>query len=740
MDDSTSEPEPSRGTSARGSWSVGMLPRRFAALRASDVMAEIGAVTIGAVVLALIMTWPLARHLRTLVPEGGTDPALNAWTLAWGADRVAHGWRGVWTPPAFYPYQQTLAYSEPLLGVSLLVAPLVWVGAPLTLVYNTAFLLGLIVSGVGMYLLARLVTADRLAAALGAAAFVCLPYRVAQAGHLQVQWLGWLPLALWALITVVQRRSTVAAWLFVAASVLQLLSYGYMAYPWALATTLTLLALLMRAEAAPALRRGLAAAAIVLAAIVPVWMVYGRVWGSRDVPTGEILENAADLGTYLAVPAAVPHAAWLPGVAQPEGCFFPGLVVTALAILGLSPWPRCGDANAWRYRLLFVAMAVLAIWVSLGPEPRAWGEPLPIPSLHRALTSLPLFEVFRVPARFGALALLAACVLAAMGAAAALRPLAGRPRMAAAAVLLALIVWEGRPATRALGEAVPQFPETEREAYEWLASQLEGAVLELPIGGPARYNFGLQDQHAALRHRHPVVNGISRVETPLQHLLGGSASPLAVPGQRAALLPLLQGLQVRHVVVRPSRYRDATVGRETLAELSDSALVSHTRAFGDMSLLTLSAPEALPTPAGHAVPSADIVLRASHAPTRIGLAMDGLHETRWLSARPQTGDESVTLEFDRPRRITGISITTSDRSLRDYPRRLTATVDDATGSRVVFDGPVLEALGRAILQDPTLPRLTLAFAPVETSRLVLRQTGRDARWYWSIDELTVWER
>src|SRR5690349_7977848 len=69
------------------------------------------------VTAALLVTWPLARHLTSHLPLGGLDaptvPWFNLWTLAWNADRLAHGLHGYWDAPIFYPARDTFALSEP---------------------------------------------------------------------------------------------------------------------------------------------------------------------------------------------------------------------------------------------------------------------------------------------------------------------------------------------------------------------------------------------------------------------------------------------------------------------------------------------------------------------------------------------------------------------------------------------------------------------------------------------------
>jgi len=75
---------------------------------------------------ALVATWPLALDAGRAVAGGLGDPPLNATVLAWDADRARHGFSGFWNAPFLFPHPHTLAYTEPLIGVELFVAPIEW--------------------------------------------------------------------------------------------------------------------------------------------------------------------------------------------------------------------------------------------------------------------------------------------------------------------------------------------------------------------------------------------------------------------------------------------------------------------------------------------------------------------------------------------------------------------------------------------------------------------------------------
>src|SRR6266536_1730811 len=131
-------------------------------------------------VAALITTWPLALHLGSAIPMGTetapTIPLFDAWTLWWNADRLAHGYAGLWNAPIFHPTQGTFTFSEPLLLPGALGAPLFWLGAPLALAHNFVLLALLCLNGVFGCRLVRALGVARLPALLAGILIVTLPF------------------------------------------------------------------------------------------------------------------------------------------------------------------------------------------------------------------------------------------------------------------------------------------------------------------------------------------------------------------------------------------------------------------------------------------------------------------------------------------------------------------------------------------------------------------------------------
>jgi hypothetical protein len=58
-------------------------------------------------IASVILTLPLAQHPTRTLPSDLQDTLLNTWIIAWDADRLRHGLRGVWDAPIFFPYHTT---------------------------------------------------------------------------------------------------------------------------------------------------------------------------------------------------------------------------------------------------------------------------------------------------------------------------------------------------------------------------------------------------------------------------------------------------------------------------------------------------------------------------------------------------------------------------------------------------------------------------------------------------------
>ena len=698
-----------------------------------------------------VATFPLVFHLGRALPGDLGDPLFTSWVLGWDADRLRHGLSGLWDAPILYPSRNTLALSEHMTGIAIFVAPVIWATGNPILAYDIAFFLTFVLAGAGMYLLGRELTGRRDAAFLAGLAFAFAPMRALHLSHLQVLAWGWMPIALWGLHRFFARRSTSALAVFAAAFTIEALSNGYFLYYLALASAFVVIYELAsrpasRADRVRALAALAAASAIILVFVGAVALAYLSVrhqYGFRR-SSEDWAMFSADVRSYVSVPSTVRlWSGLLHGDVFPERQLFPGLVTSICAAAAL--WPgraRRGTA------ILYGALATTAFVLSLGPEPSAWSHRL-LPSGPYAwlVRIVPGMDGLRVPARLGVVVLMALSVLAAIGATRLLARLPRRRRLATVAALGAAIVAEGWAAPLAMAPFDHRGRTGDRSAYRWLAEQPPGAAIELPI---VEWSIAptLTYQYATLSHRHPIVNGYSGYGSPLQEFLGGAASPFNDLDRIGDALDLLRAIGVRYVLIHPRDYADAAAGVDTAAAIRAQSLQASEAFRSDdvvaFQLRVSGEPEdarASPSAGGNRLRPSDFRADASDAADRLPLAFDGDGDTRWLTGRPQSGDEWIALRFDRPRDLSRVELATAPRSFGDYPRELTieSTAEEGTTS-TLWKGPMLVPFGRALAGGGPLPAVVITLPSNRTRTLTIRQTGRTRRWFWSVHELAVFAR
>ncbi|MQM26767.1 hypothetical protein [Glycomyces albidus] len=145
--------------------------------------------------LAVGMTWPLARNLNRVIPHDLGDPLLQAYTLGWLSDALRTDPASVWGTNSFWPAPDSLLFTDTLFGYA--PAAMFAVDGPSTLVvYNVLFIATFALAFLGGYALLRQLGARVAGSAVGAAAFAYAPWKLAHLGHLNVLSSGAIALAL----------------------------------------------------------------------------------------------------------------------------------------------------------------------------------------------------------------------------------------------------------------------------------------------------------------------------------------------------------------------------------------------------------------------------------------------------------------------------------------------------------------------------------------------------------------
>jgi hypothetical protein len=329
----------------------------------------------GSIALAVVMTWPLVLHLGSTVPKDLGDPLPQAWQVAWDGHALLHQPLNFFQANQFWPFRDTLAFSDALIGYA--PAGLIGSGPHAALVrYDLLFIFAYALAFTGAYLLARELGISPLGAVVAGAAFAFAPFRLEQDGHMQVISSGGIPLALALGVRGFRRRSAgamVAGWLVATWQVSIGFSLG-LPLAYALAALFAVLAILWWRDGRPALERRMviatiAGAAVFLVVTALLSLPYQRV--ANDHP--EANRSPATVAAFSGEPrefliAPDENLVWggatsglRDGVSNiPEKTLFPGLVILGLAIAGIG-WRGWSRRLRWGLAGAAVVSAVLAL-------------------------------------------------------------------------------------------------------------------------------------------------------------------------------------------------------------------------------------------------------------------------------------------------------------------------------------------------------------------------------------------
>lgn len=288
------------------------------------------------ILLTLFMTYPLFLHMHEAVEEPG-DSLFIAWTVGWDINALLRDPLNIFHANVFYPHKYTLAYSEHMIGVSLLALPVWFFINNYLFVYNLMILLSFILCGFGGYILIYYLTRNAISGIAGGIIFAFCPYRFSQLGHLHVLTSQWMPFCLLFLHRITETRQRRILWylLFGFFLFLQFLSSGHNGLYLSIAVGLFFLYFWKELKFYPWL-----AAGIVFILLVPFYYPYvylGREFGFVRQPQ-EFELFSPQLSSYLAVSGKnLLYGRFLSRFCRPEAVMFPGVLALIFAFWGRIP-------------------------------------------------------------------------------------------------------------------------------------------------------------------------------------------------------------------------------------------------------------------------------------------------------------------------------------------------------------------------------------------------------------------
>ena len=736
--------------------------------------------------ITLVLAFPLVRNIGSSLPNDLGDPVLNTWILWWNTTGLPFTERW-WNPPIFYPSTNILAYSEHLLGVSIISTPVFWLTGSPVVSYNVAFLLTFPLSGLAVYLLCFELTHRRDASWLAGLAFAFAPYRMDQLAHLQVLTSYWMPVGLFALHR--YYRDPRLRWLalFGVSTLMTGLTNGYflLFYP-----PLILFWVLWFTPNEGWWRKVGAVAvtgALAVLLLTPSLVTYQRVHDEIGLvrTPDEVRDFSADLSGLLSGPRGSVVWSFPDAVYQQEGQLFPGLTVVLLLVVALwrvnwrprGPEPVALRGVRYAVGLMSVAFALAVLVRALvGPlELELFGLSLSVDRPANVIAQGMLFWFLSAllspagawayrrhsPFAFYCVGSFLLLILSlgpephAFGydfmAHSAYKALTWLPgyeslRVPARFWMLATICLSALvglsfsrlvPLTNRRRLAVATvaavgilidgwvvWPTATIPPRSAVSDFVDGPLIELPLGVR---NHDTISMLRSIDHRQPLVNGFSGYAPPHYWPL-----TYGLDRQRVETLDVVAGLGIRFVRIERSRDTDSRFERFVSA-YPGARLVAE----GDQeALFELPAHRDLTEPAtyGEAVEIADVFSEVARQDVR--QVLDGSLVSRWAGGAQAPGQE-LRVELTRAQPVGAVVMRLGPYVL-DFPRGLTVEISlDGVDWEEAWSGPTDALALVGAIQEPREVPLMFPIDGRVARHIRLRLISSDPTYPWSIAELSV---
>ena len=493
-------------------------------------------------ILTAVLTYPLSVRAGSVILGDYPDSHLYLWTFAWLAHAFANQPLNLFDANIFHPLQNTLAFSENLVGSGLIAAPIIWVTGNPLLALNTVSLLSVLLCGIGAYFLARRLGLGVTGAFICGIIFAFSPARFFRLGQLHLTTVQWIPFALAYLHTYVEHGRPRDLQIVIALFTLQAITTGHGGVFLAVAISLVIAYRLItgwRPSPIRVVKNAGVTGALLLVPAVLIAVPYQIV--QREMGLRRFLENWTVAGvSYIDSPSRLHQAIinlFVPVDqvnASAHAYLVPGYLPLLFAIVAIATaHPRSIPMR--RLTVCYALLALVSILLITGPPVSLW--PL--------VYWLPGFNFIRVPSRFIILVVLALSVLSALGVEWLVQRFPANARRWSVVAIAALLLVEFVVAPLDVAPFSTRPPAADR----WLADQpTPFVVAEVPTSGAPRDQT--RSMLHAMAHWQKTVHGYSGLEPPRHMEL--YAAMRAFPD--AASIERLRAFGVTYVVVHIDRY------------------------------------------------------------------------------------------------------------------------------------------------------------------------------------------
>lgn len=726
-------------------------------------------------------------HLGDSIANDAGDPILTTTILHWVATHVPY--TDAWYQfPIFYPSRDALTFSEHLLGVGVLAAPIEWITGSPIVAYNLTLVASFALSAAAMLAFAWRLTRSVPASFLAGLAYGFAPYRISQLPHIQMEVLWYAPLALLGLHAYLETGRK--RWLAVY-GVCWMLQGAANGYALVYLSVLVGLWGLWFVVAARRWRDMALIAGTTVAAVLPLAPIllryirahqyYGMIRG-----VDEIKAFSADIAAVLCAPPALTFWGWIRVSCRAEGELFPGVAAFALfvaAVVGILKWGPVAKPAPRSVRLavgLFLTVAAV-YWVIAVSVWFAGPWTLQIGPIHASATSSAKAVFISVFAALISLALLPW-----------VRAAARHASTGTFYVFTAVITWllAMGPGLRAMDRSVGY-----DGPYKWVMLLPGGDGLRVPARFWMVTILCLSAVIALfvadlLRRRGPRVG---QVAVPLMAVLVLADGWSTIPTQPLPpSVPNASALSGRTVLDLPagdypdiaSQYRAVVGGWRTVNGYSGflppyyplvvnaaredvPGIIGAFLPFGDIDVVVArDAPDqqaAMRRQAGVTITGENaaftqfrvrgrpepsragglrlpiVSLSSPCEPTALRQALDRNVNTYWVCG-PELDEQHLTIDLGSAQ-VAGAVLHDEGPHVGNFPRRLTIETSlDGTSWEAAWNGNAWGPAISAAMRDPKANHIWFVFEPRPARYIRLTHPREELHYTWAIADLEVWSR
>ncbi len=355
--------------------------------------------------LTVVLTWPLAVRMNSLMIDPH-DGLLITWFLNWDVHALTSGLAGIvnfYNANIFYPYRNTLVFSETMLPSALLTLPAVLIFKEPVLAYNINLILGFVLTGMAMYCLAYYLTKRQPVSILTAMLFTFSPIHLNYLPHLQL--FNFWPIAFATLFLLRKSRGGFIFFVLVA-TLTQTLSFYF------LLTEVVIYWLLFPAERTWTLKTALVSLLVTGPFLLPYWLV-SRTWHYQR-PITDAINFSLQFPGLLTVGNFSRLGNVVPPLTRTTPAYFGGVFIVLAGVMAF----RLRQVKVNKVLIFFLMLVAVSFILALGPALHIYENtvhvgplraiPLPYALLYYLV---PGFSGMRTPSRW---ILLAAFAFAAL--------------------------------------------------------------------------------------------------------------------------------------------------------------------------------------------------------------------------------------------------------------------------------------------------------------------------------------